>query len=120
MSTSKLNEPAMTLDPVLISTIRKVMPSVIAEDIVGVQSMTNGRMPFPIQKWEKIGMDMPTNKWVFNIRSQEIRDWIEEQPIHMWKFYDINDVKLEYSLSSLGQNYVFTEEMEAWFTLRWS
>lgn len=42
-----------------------------------------------INKWEKIGIDMSTNKWVYNIRSQDIRIWIEEQPIHMWKYYDI-------------------------------
>jgi hypothetical protein len=74
------------------------------------------------KKWEKIGMDMPTDKWVYNIRVQEIRDWIESYPIHMWKLYDIpneliNDVPIQ---AYLGQNYIFTEEMEAWFQLRWS
>ncbi len=73
-------------------------------------------------KWEKVGMDMPTNKWVYNIRFHEIGHWIESQPIHMWKFYDIPfDQLRNVSLGSLlGSNYIFTDEMEAWFMLRWS
>lgn len=63
--------------------------------------------------WGRIGIDVPTDKWVYNIRSYEIRTWIEEQPIHMWKFYVIESILV-------GQNYIFTDEMEAWFTLRWS
>lgn len=76
--------------------------------------------PF-IKKWERIGMDLPTDKWVYNIRSSEISTWIEEQPVHMWKFYDIHEEsKLAVSVSALiGQNYVFTDEMEVWFELRW-
>jgi hypothetical protein len=74
-------------------------------------------------KWEKVGMDMPTNKWVYNIRFHEIGHWIESQPIHMWKHYDIPIDKLGYesTLTMLsGSNYIFTDEMEAWFMLRWS
>lgn len=94
------------------------MPNIIAQDIIGVQSMIN---PFA-KKWEKVGIDGPANKWVYNIRLQEIRDWIEEQPIHMWKQYEIPQASIdEVSLKAwLGQNYIFTEEMEAWFQLRWS
>jgi hypothetical protein len=74
------------------------------------------------KKWERVGKTMPTNKWVYNIRSQEIKDWIEQQPIHMWKHYDIPEsVVKDVSVSALlGPNYIFTEEMEAWFQLRWS
>jgi hypothetical protein len=66
-------------------------------------------------------MDMPTNKWVYNIRDHEIRTWIEQQPVYMWKFYDIDntDHRLVFSLASIGQSYVFTDEMEVWFELRW-
>lgn len=82
------------------------------------RAMANMINPF-FKKWERIGMDMPTDKWVYNIRSHEIRNWIEEQPVHMWKFYDIDDTRLDFSLASVGQNYVFTDEMEVWFELRW-
>jgi hypothetical protein len=78
--------------------------------------------PLITKKWEKVGIDGPANKRVYNIRLQEIRDWIEDQPIHMWKHYDIPKELIDkVSLKAwLGQNYIFTEEMEAWFQLRWS
>jgi hypothetical protein len=78
--------------------------------------------PISHKKWERTGIDGPTNKWVYNVRSLEVRTWIEEQPVHMWKHYDIPDASInEVSLAALlGQNYIFTEEMEAWFQLRWS
>ena len=72
-----------------------------------------------MDKWEKIGIDMSTNKWVYNIRSQDIRIWIEEQPIYMWKYYDI-PFNTDLPLMILnGSNYIFTPEMEVWFKLRW-
>ena len=73
-------------------------------------------------KWEKVGKDMPTDKWVYNIRYREVGHWIEEQPVHMWKFYDIPVESMkDVSINSLiGQNYLFTDEMESWFLLRWS
>ena len=104
----------------LIAKARITMPSVIANEITSVQpiDMIN---PFS-KKWEKIGMDMPTDKWVYNVRPQEIRDWIEEQPIHMWKHYDIPETVIkDVSVGAfMGINYIFTDEIEAWFTLRWS
>lgn len=95
-------------------------PEILSREILSVQPMANMMNPFS-KKWEKVGMDMPTDKWVYNIRVQEIRDWIEEQPIHMWKHYDIPETKInEVSINAfIGQNYIFTDEMEAWFQLRW-
>lgn len=95
-------------------------PEILSREILSVQPMANMMNPFS-KKWEKVGMDMPTDKWVYNIRVQEIRDWIEEQPIHMWKHYDIPESKInEVSINAfIGQNYIFTEEMESWFQLRW-
>lgn len=105
----------------LIATARRTTPSLIADEITSVQPMANMMNPFT-KKWEKIGMDMLADKWVYNVRLDEIRNWIEEQPVHMWKHYDIPDHSLkEVSINAfIGQNYIFTEEMEAWFTLRWS
>jgi hypothetical protein len=71
-------------------------------------------------EWEKIGIDKLTDKWVYSIQSQEINIWIENQPVHMWKYYDIPyilDVPIRMLTST---SYVFTTEMEAWFTLRWT
>lgn len=96
-------------------------PEILSREILSVQPMANMMNPFS-KKWEKVGMDMPTNKWVYNIRVQEIRDWIEEQPIHMWKHYDIPEESIkDISFNALiGKHYIFTEEMESWFQLRWS
>jgi hypothetical protein len=73
-------------------------------------------------KWEKVGKDMPTDKWVYNIRLHEVGHWIESQPIHMWKHYDIPfDQLRNVSFGAMsGPNYLFTDEMESWFLLRWS
>lgn len=121
MSASKFNQPFVTLP-----LMSNAMPNVIAEEICKVQQMPVDVInPFN-KKWEKVGMDMMTDKWVYNICAKEIRDWIETHPIHMWKYYDLPSNMSETDLKNvpiralLGKNYIFTEEMEAWFQLRWS
>jgi len=111
MSTSKLNEP-------VIMTYK----SRTASDAGAYYApYTPLQVTVPI-KWERIGIDGPANKWVYSIRSEEIRIWIEEQPFHMWKHYDIPEESIKdiYFSALLGWHYIFTEEMEAWFALRWS
>lgn len=72
------------------------------------------------RKWERIGKDMPTDKWVYNTKYLEVVWWVEHQPEHMWKVYDV-PLDRDISINALiGQNYIFTDEMEAWFMLRWS
>ena len=73
-------------------------------------------------RWEKTGIHIPTGKWVYSIVSQEINIWIEDQPVHMWKYYDIpDDSLLDVPIRMLTTtNYIFTTEMEVWFSLRWS
>lgn len=76
--------------------------------------------PYIPKSWEKIGIDQPTGKWVYNTKFHEVKEWIESQPIHMWKHYDV-PLDRDMSINALmGHNYLFTEEMEAWFFLRWS
>lgn len=109
-------------DPILLPVLRNVIPNLIAQELCSVQPMTTNMINPFTKKWDRIGMDMPTNKCVFNILSQEIREWIEKQPAHMWTFYDIPIESMKgVSFNSLiGQNYLFTDEMESWFLLRWS
>lgn len=103
----------------LIARARSTMPSTIANEITSVQPI-NMVNPFA-KKWEKIGIDAPSQNAVYNVRVQEIRDWIEAQPTHMWNVYDIDRFNKDTPISAImGENYIFTEEMEAWFTLRWS
>ena len=104
----------MTHDPVLNLLKRKVMPDLIARDIVGSQPR--------LKKWERVGKDGPSDRWVYSIHSQEIRDWVGEQPEHMWQHYyytNINDLRDTSASVLFVRNYVFTEEMEVWFTLKW-
>ncbi len=60
-----------------------------------------------LAKWKKY----PHEKFAaYKIYDSEVWRWVEHQPIHMWKYDDAGD----------GNNYLFTEEMEAWFLLKWS
>lgn len=72
--------------------------------------------------WERMGLDMPSDKMVYSVKNHEIWQWIEAHPIHMWKHYDIPlDELMNSSISDFtGNTYIFTDEMEAWFLLRWS
>jgi hypothetical protein len=45
----------------------------------------------------------------YKIYDPEVWRWVEQCPIHMWKYDDAGD----------GNNYLFTEELEAWFLLKW-
>ncbi len=72
--------------------------------------------------WEVVGIDGPSNSKVYAVFSQNISDWIKEQPRNMWNFYEIplgldNKVSLKVFLAD---NYLFTKEMELLFLLRWS
>lgn len=67
-----------------------------------------------------IGADGPTGNKVYNIYHNDIISWVEEQPIHMWKHYDAAKQANIFVNAFSGQQYLFTEEMESWFQLRWS
>ena len=99
-----------------------MMPNILAQNILGVQPMADMINPFS-KKWEKVGIDSPTDKWVYNVKLYEVIKWIESQPVHMWKHYDIpiNWMRDDIPIAALtGSNYLFTDEMEAWLLLRWS
>lgn len=68
--------------------------------------------------WHVVGFDGPSQKKVYNVYRHEITQWIESQPIAMWKFYDFPESMA--NSYNAGQNYTFTEEMEILFILRWS
>lgn len=101
------------IDTTLLSLIRRITPTIIANDLISVQPIAN-----PFKKtvnWLRIGIDGSSGFCIYKVRSNEIRTWVEEQPISMWKFHEfsMND-------GSLDTTYIFTEEMESWFILRWS
>lgn len=109
MSTSELNQPSVT---------QSLLENAIKSQKHRIDT-TNMINPFS-KKWDRIGKYMPTDDWVYNVRSSEIQVWVEEQPAYMWKFYEVTD-SLDLPVSALiGENYIFSEEMEVWFKLRWS
>jgi len=104
------------LNSVLIPLLRRVMPNIIAEDIVGVQPMTAG----PDPEEERVVLEEYPHKaeffgnqfWVFDIHKQQrINDWVvetwgpEEQRL-CWKFF-------------YNTWYFKDPEDLAWFTLKW-
>lgn len=60
-----------------------------------------------LSKWKKYPHDSFA---AYKIYDSQVWGWVEDQPIHMWKYDDAGD----------GNNYLFTEEMEVLFLLRWS
>ena len=97
----------------MFNKITRVMPKIIWH---GPGMPSDIAPKFPLDRWERIGIDTLLNEKVFSIRSVEINHWIQEQPVHMWKHYTLDN----YSPMLIGAMYLFTEEMEAWFLLRWS
>ena len=93
---------------VLIPMIRKVMPSVIAHDIVGVQPL--GKIP----RWGQVHEYSETvpDGYVVIDADREISAWIEEQALHMWKHGNLSSI--------FHDRYIISEELLVWLTLRWS
>ena len=107
---------------VLIPIIRKIMPEIIAQDIVGVQPMTNNTGAiFNIKskylpKFTKIDVDgIPAGHYGVDV-SFEVQLWIEQQPIHMWKYVDGTE-----DMSRIDrQQFLVSEQLYNWMTMRWS
>ena len=106
------------MNSVLIPMIRKIMPAVIAQDIVGVQPMTGGITP-PRKKFILLdqtvdNLPAPPDGYVTVDVMGEVARWIEEQAIHMWKFGDVP----AYSFGM--ERYTISEELYTMMALKWS
>jgi len=109
---------------ILIPMIRKLMPTMIAHQILGVQPMTgptgsvfNLSTGNGIQKFERLDIDVygndipvPEGYCVVDVTHQ-VADWIREQPIHLWK--DIDRV------SYLRDRFVISDGLYTALALRW-
>jgi len=99
---------------VLIPMIRKLAPTLLAEDIVGVQPMPLPPMMMPpwviAVEYEEV---VPTGYVVINA-NREVSVWIEEQPVHMWKHGNIKNV------SGFWDRYIVSEKLITWIKLKWS
>ncbi len=99
---------------VLIPILRKTLPTLIAQEIVGVQPMVSPKM-LTYEVVDDILFDRPGYTIVFvNI---EVGHWIESQPAHMWKYYDIDRDTEKWAVKS---HYVVSDELLTWLKLRWS
>lgn len=97
---------------VLIPMIRKVMPQIIAQDIVGVQPMN--LMP---PKWRRTASysEHVPDGYVVVDANREISAWIEEQALHMWKHAELQQLT-----PGLYDRYIISEELLTWLALRWA
>jgi hypothetical protein len=105
---------------ILIPMIRKLMPTMIAHQIVGVQPMTGPTGSIFGTRRSKFGrldiavygndIPVPDGYCVVDV-NLEIRDWIREQPIHLWK--DIDGV------SYLRDRFVIADDLYTALALRW-
>ena len=98
------------------------MPTMIAQQIVGVQPMTaatgqmfNLKTGKPLQKFERLniaeydeGVPVPEDYCMVEVNLQ-VSAWIREQPIHLWK--DIT--------TSYRDRYVIADDLYTALALRW-
>ena len=102
---------------VLIPMIRKIMPAVIAQEIVGVQPMTDVFKPRP--KFIRVDQTVdklpkPPEGYLTVDVAGEVAMWLEEQPIHMWKHGDVP----AYAFGM--ERYTVSEQLYTWMALKWS
>ena len=96
----------------LIPMIRKVMPGIIAQDIIGVQPMIKPKM---LPAFIILDVDgIPNGHYGVEV-SLEVQHWIEQQPIHMWKYFDGPE-----DMRSSRQQFLVSEQLYNWMTMRWS
>ena len=105
---------------ILIPIIRRIMPTLIAHQIVGVQPMTGPtgsifgtRRP----KFERLDIDVyddaipvPDGYCVVDVNLQ-VCEWIREQPIHLWKYVN--------SDSFIRDRIVIADDLYTALALRW-
>jgi len=106
---------------VLIPIIRKLMPAALAQDLVSVQPMTSATgAVFNIKheylpKYRQIDVEgVPNGHYGIEV-DFEVQRWIEQQPIHMWKYFDgPADMRID------RQQFLVSEQLYNWMLMRWS
>lgn len=102
------------MNSILLPMIRRVIPTVIAHDIVSVQPMTMPTSTFVKYKTiDKHDLTVPDNYVAINV-DREVAQWIETQPLHMWKHGEMKVMPQFYD------QYIVSEELLSWITLKWS
>lgn len=104
---------------VLIPMVRKMMPGIIAQEIVGVQPMSGVDQEPVRPKFRRVdqvpdGLPPPPDGYITVDVGYEVARWLNDQPIHMWKFCDVP----AYSMSM--ERYTVSEQLYTMMALKWS
>lgn len=100
---------------VLIPVIRKHLPTILAEEIAGVQPMVPPKMlSYEVleEEWQKT---CPRGHTAIQT-NVEIGHWIEQQPIHMWKYIDLEKEGRTFALNTY---FFVSNELLTWLRMRW-
>jgi hypothetical protein len=76
---------------------------------MGILDFTYNAVCLSQHGWAVIGMHMPTREKVYAV-SFDIKEWIETQPSHLWKSYEV--------AYDPTPHYLLSEELLAWMTLK--
>lgn len=105
---------------ILIPIIRKLMPNIIAQDIAGVQSMTNNVGAVFNTKTQLVptfktfsSSERNGSTW-YHVRAYQISvmEWIREQPTDLWQEDEHDGVS--------GIQFHLHEKLYTAFSLRWT
>jgi hypothetical protein len=97
---------------IMIPMIRKILPKLIAQDIVGVQPMD-----LTPPKWVTVtnhNETVPEGYVVVDV-NREVSHWIEQQALYMWKHGELKATR-----PGFWDRYIISEELLTWLSLRWS
>lgn len=103
-------------DPkILIPILRKHIPKILAEDILGVQPMIFNYRLLSVETIDNV-------KW-YRVRapSSEIIEWIRSQDNELWRHEDFGVYEQGSTLSQLGGiKFMLHEKLYTIFALKWS
>lgn len=109
--------------------LRKILPTMMAKDIVGVQpmagtnpifTMKDGKVAFknytlaPNQN-ECVLHDTPDCTYYAVDVRPVVEEWLLIQPLHMWKYAEETE-----DCHFACERYIISEELLTWMTIKWS
>lgn len=108
----------------LIPLLRQQIPALMAQDIAGIQPMSyklgdlfkikTDRRKFFIVDQTKDKLPGPPDGYVIVDALGEIGRWIEQQPVHMWKYGDVP------AYSGAMDRWIISEQLYTLMALKWS
>lgn len=105
--------------------IRHSLPGLIAQDLAGIQPMPAdvakvfGMKPKYLEKILVVDQTVdklpapPAGHMTIDV-DWEVSEWIQQQPIHMWKFGDVA------AYSGTRDRFTVSEQLYTWMTLKFS